>query len=55
MPRGVDQIQKASVNQADPTSLRGVSAANPATIVFPAPPDRGVGVAPSSTETNLPR
>lgn len=59
MPRGIDpstdRSLKSSVDAASPATLRGVSAATPTAIVFPPPPDRGVGVAPSTTETLYPR
>jgi hypothetical protein len=57
MPRGIEPTAPtSSLNPADFTSKRGVSATVADAIVFgPGPPDRGVGIAPANTETLLPR
>lgn len=50
MPRGIDPAQTTSIGP-DLPSKRGVSAAVPAAVVFPPPPDRGVLPVPANTET----
>jgi hypothetical protein len=59
MPRGIDpstdRSLKSSVDAAVPATLRGSGPAPSDAIVFPPPPDRGVGVAPSGVDSSLPR
>jgi hypothetical protein len=59
MPRGIDTAPKTSINPTDQTSKRGVESPAPAAAYVLGPTGayltRGLGVAPSDTETLLPR